>query len=223
MSVRHSALVRVTHWVTAAAFVALLVSGMAILLAHPRLYWGETGAIGGPSLVDLPLPFVLAGQSGWGRSLHFLSAWIAVVTGLVYVVDGLASRHFRDHLLPRRPDLTWRALSAVIQDHFRHPRPEEAATYNALQRMTYLGVVFVVMPLMIWTGLAMSPAITSVFPLMVEAFKGQQSARTIHFVGAGALVVFVVVHVGMVWRGGFVRRVRAMMTGRPAAGAAASP
>src|SRR2546430_5164455 len=91
---RHSVLVRVTHWMTAASFAALVVSGVAILLAHPRLYWGETGVVGMPSLVDLPLPFVLTGQSGWGRSLHFLSAWIAVATGVVYLVGGARAKHF---------------------------------------------------------------------------------------------------------------------------------
>src|SRR5262245_25172750 len=85
---RHSLLVRITHWINAAAFLGLTVSGVAILLAHPRLYWGETGAFGGPALLDLPLPLNLD-QSGWGRSLHFLSAWICVVNGAVYVSRGL--------------------------------------------------------------------------------------------------------------------------------------
>src|SRR5580700_5791519 len=74
-SPRHSAVIRVTHWINALSFFGLLVSGVAILLAHPRLYWGETGSVGTPSLIDLPLPFVLIGQSGWCRSLHFLPAW----------------------------------------------------------------------------------------------------------------------------------------------------
>ena len=77
---RHSALVRVTHWVTAVSFVVLLASGIAILLAHPRLYWGETGAVGSPSLIDLPLPFVLdVPIRGPGRYLHFLFAWVSAV------------------------------------------------------------------------------------------------------------------------------------------------
>lgn len=91
---RHRALVRITHWLNALSFVGLVVSGVAILLAHPRLYWGETGAVGMPSLIDLPLPFVLTGQTGWGRSLHFLSAWMCVLTGVVYLLSGLATRHF---------------------------------------------------------------------------------------------------------------------------------
>jgi len=190
-SPRHSALVRTTHWLTAASFCALLVSGFAILLAHPRLYWGETGAVGGPSLVDLPLPFVLVGQSGWGRYLHFLSAWICVVTGVIYVLYGLWIRHFHEHL----------------------PR-----IYNVTQRRAYLTVVFALFPLMIWSGLAMSPAITSVFPGAVTALGGQQSARTIHFAVATVLVLFVLGHIVMVSLAGFTSRVRMMITGWTPAG-----
>src|SRR6185312_12718111 len=85
--VRHTAIVRVTHWVTAISVVVLLASGVAILLAHPRLYWGETGARGGPSLIDLPLPFVLGAPiRGPGRYLHFTFAWVLVLTGAMYIV-----------------------------------------------------------------------------------------------------------------------------------------
>jgi len=189
--VRHSALVRITHWLTAASFMALTVSGVAILLAHPRLYWGETGAVGTPSLIDLPLPFLLTGQSGWGRYLHFLSAWIAVLTGTAYVVGGLRACHFRQHLF----------------------RPAPPAKYNVVQRITYAAVVFVAFPLMIWTGLAMSPAVTSVLPMLVTALGGQQSARTIHFIVASLLVLFVVGHVAMVALAGFSRQVGAMILG----------
>ena len=192
MRVRHSALVRVTHWTTVASFAALVVSGVAILLAHPRLYWGETGALGGPSLVDLPLPMMLTGQSGWGRYLHFLSAWICVLTGAVYVLGGMRARHFRN-------------------DWFR---PSDPPKYTVPQRVVYTAVVFVLFPLMIWTGFAMSPAITSVVPGVVTALGGQQSARTIHFVVANLLILFVVGHVVMVAAAGFGRHVGAMILGR---------
>jgi thiosulfate reductase cytochrome b subunit len=221
-SSRHSVLVRLTHWTTAVSFLGLLVSGIAILLAHPRLYWGETGAVGTPSLIDLPLPFMLTGQSGWGRSLHFLTAWVSVLTGLLYIFHGIFTQHFRRHLLPAKADLTWRSISQVAAGHVRRQRPSErdALTYNVLQRLTYLGVVFVLFPLMIWTGLAMSPAMTSVYPVLVDALSGQQSARTIHFLVASMLVVFLVVHVAMVCLAGFGARMRAMITGRGAAGEA---
>jgi thiosulfate reductase cytochrome b subunit len=177
----HSAIVRITHWINTLSFIGLLISGVAILLAHPRLYWGETGAVGGPSLLDLPLPFLLTGQSGWGRYLHFLAAWACVLNGSVYLLSG---------------------------------RKGWSVTYNALQRLTYLAVVFVVFPLMIWTGLAMSPAITSVFPALVTSLGGQQSARTVHFFAGVLLVLFLVVHIVMVCRAGFVNRMRGMTIGK---------
>jgi thiosulfate reductase cytochrome b subunit len=216
---RHSAVVRVTHWITAFSFTGLLVSGIAILLAHPRLYWGETGAVGTPSTIDLPLPFMLVGQSGWGRYLHFLSAWVCVLTGMFYVLSGLFTQHFRNDLLPGKTDLSWRSLSRVLSNHLRLKRPkeEESLIYNVLQRLTYLAVVFVLFPLMIWSGLAMSPAVTSVFPALVTVLGGQQSARTIHFFIASFLVVFLLVHVAMVCMAGFTNRVWAMITGHSAA------
>ncbi len=217
---RHSAVVRITHWIATLSFTGLVISGIAILLAHPRFYWGETGGRGAPSLFDLPLPFMLGGQSGWGRSLHFQSAWLCVLNGLLYVATGFASHHFRMNLAPAKGDLGWKSLRRAIESHLRFARPgeEEALSYNVLQRIAYLAVIFVLFPLMIWTGLAMSPAITSVFPVLVTALGGHQCARTIHFFGAILLVLFVIVHIAMVWRGGFRRRVGAMITGKVAAG-----
>jgi len=218
---RHSALVRVTHWTSAVSFLVLVLSGVVILLAHPRLYWGETGALGGPSLVDLPLPFVLEPPiRGPGRFLHFLAAWVTVFTGLVYVGMGMVRRHFQRNLLPARSELTLRSLGKVIGGHLRFERSteEDLARYNVLQRLSYTAVVFVLSPLMIWTGLAMSPAVTSVFPFTVTAFGGQQSARTIHFFVGCALVLFSIVHVALVWQTGFRRRMRAMITGRVGGG-----
>jgi thiosulfate reductase cytochrome b subunit len=215
-SPRHSALVRITHWITTVTFVGLLVSGIAILLAHPRLYWGETGAIGTPSLIDLPLPFVLVNQSGWGRSLHFLSAWLCVLAGLVYGVSGVLTQHFRKHLLPARADLSCSAVSRVVSNHLhlKQSEEDEFLTYNVVQRLSYLAVVFVLFPLMIWTGLAMSPALTSVCHALVNILGGQQSARTTHFFVASFLVLFLLVHISMVCLAGFTNRMRAMMTGR---------
>ena len=214
-SPRHSAVVRITHWITAASFIALLVSGIAILIAHPRLYWGETGSLGTPSLIDLPIPFMI-GHSGWGRYLHFLSAWVCVFTGLVYVLDGILNRHFSKALLPAKADLTWVRIWRIVWNdlRFRRPAEEEALTYNAVQRLTYLAVVFVLFPLIILTGLGMSPAIASVIPVLRTGFGGQQSARTIHFFVAAALVLFLCVHVAMVFLAGFTNRMRAMITGR---------
>jgi thiosulfate reductase cytochrome b subunit len=215
-SQRHRLFVRVTHWIQAVGFVVLLLSGIAILLAHPRLYWGETGALGSPSLVDLPLPFVLdVPIRGPGRYLHFLAAWMSVFTGFIYVVMGLATRHFTTDLLPKRGQFTSSAIASVISNHlhFKRSTEEELASYNILQRLSYSTVVFVLFPLIVWTGLGMSPAATSVFPFLATTFGGQQSARTIHFFAAVALTMFVVVHIALVWQTGFKRRVRDMITG----------
>jgi thiosulfate reductase cytochrome b subunit len=217
-SPRHSAVVRITHWITAASFIALLVSGIAILIAHPRLYWGDTGAVGTPSLIDLPIPFMI-GHSGWGRYLHFLSAWVCVLTGLLYGISGFLTQHFRKNLLPAKADLTWGRMWRIVSNdlHLRQPTEEESLTYNVVQRLTYLSVVFVLFPLIILSGLAMSPAIASVVPALRNGFGGQQSARTIHFFVAVALVLFLCVHIAMVCLAGFTNRVRAMITGHGAA------
>lgn len=183
VSVRHSLLVRMTHWINTLAFLSLTVSGAAILMAHPRLYWGETGAFGSPALLELPIPFNLD-QSGWGRSLHFLSAWICVLNGLIYVLSGLISRHFGKE------------------------------SYPARQRLAYLVVVFLLFPLMIASGLAMSPAVMAALPFIVSLFGGHQSARTIHFFVTNLLVVFLVGHLVMVYMAGFGGRMRGMITGR---------
>lgn len=211
---RHTALVRVTHWINTLAFLASLVSGVAILLAHPRLYWGETGAFGSPALIELPLPLNLD-QSGWGRSLHFLAAWVCVLNGTVYVLAGLVFGHFRTEMMPAGADLRWRVILDKISNalHWRKPVKEESMAYNGLQRLTYLIVVFGLFPLIIVTGLAMSPAVGAVLPLMAGVFGGYQSSRTVHFFVTNLLVLFLFIHVAMICLAGFESRMRAMIIG----------
>lgn len=224
---RHSALVRITHWITALCFLALLVTGIEIVISHPRFYWGETGNILTPTLFKIPIPssralvptgygYVLPDQNGWSRYLHFQAAWIAVLTGLLYAISILFTGHLRKNLLPRKADLSWRGFATSIADHLRFKRPSaaEAWSYNVLQRIAYLFVIFVLFPLVIWTGLAMSPAFVSAFPLAVNSLGGQQSARTLHFFVTVALVLFLLVHVLMIFLAGFWTRMRAMITGR---------
>jgi thiosulfate reductase cytochrome b subunit len=217
---RHSFLVRVTHWIYSLSFIGLVVSGVGILLAHPRFYWGETGGLGTPSILDLPLPFMLGGPSGWGRYLHFLSAWVCVLTGVLYVLSGLLSRHFEKEFVPSRHELSWKSISGQMASHLRlqKPAPHEALRYNVLQRLSYAAVVFVLLPAMLWTGMAMSPAVVSVFPFFVTVLGGHQTARTLHFFLAVLLVIFLLVHVAMVILAGFKSRVGAMITGKADAG-----
>jgi thiosulfate reductase cytochrome b subunit len=227
VALRHSALVRVTHWIATLCFFALLVTGIEIVISHPRFYWGETGNILTTPLFQLPIPssralvktgygYVLPDQNGWSRYLHFQAAWIVVLTGLLYVISGFFTGHWRKDLLPRKADLSWRAFSAAIASHVRFARPstDEAWSYNVLQRLSYLIVVFILFPLVIWTGLAMSLSFVSAFPASVTLLGGEQSARTIHFFVSIALVLFLVVHVVMICVAGFRSRMRAMITGR---------
>ena len=227
VALRHSALVRVTHWIATLCFFALLVTGIEIVISHPRFYWGETGNILTTPLFQLPIPssralvktgygYVLPDQNGWSRYLHFQAAWIVVLTGLLYVISGFFTGHWRKDLLPRKADLSWRAFSAAIASHVRFARPstDEAWSYNVLQRLSYLIVVFILFPLVIWTGLAMSLSFVSAFPASVTLLGGEQSARTIHFFVSIAIVLFLVVHVVMICVAGFRSRMRAMITGR---------
>src|ERR1700684_839929 len=139
VTLRHSALVRITHWITTLCFLALLVTGMEIVISHPRFYWGETGNVLTTPLFRIPIPssrslvrtgdgYVLPDQNGWSRYLHFQAAWIVVLTGLLYVISFLFIGHMRKDLLAVKGDLSWRAFASVIAKHLRFERPsaEEA-------------------------------------------------------------------------------------------------
>jgi len=226
---RHSALVRITHWLTTVAFLALLLTGGEIVLSHPRFYWGETGNVNMRPWLNLHLPssrdtvptgygYVLPDQNGWSRYLHFEAAWLAVATGLLYVLWGLFNGHFRRNVCPEPSELSPKRLGNSVQQHLRfaRPGPEEAWSYNVLQRITYLLVIFVLFPLMIWTGLSMSLGFDAAFPLAVRLLGGQQTARSIHFIVTILLALFLLVHVVMIVIAGFRSRMRAMITGRVA-------
>ncbi len=221
---RHALLVRITHWLTAISSFALLLSGGEIILSHPRFYWGETGDDFSRALFQLPVPssrdmvptgyhYVLPDQNGWSRALHFQAAWLLVFTGLLYILWGIFSGHFRRNLLPLASRDRWRA---VIADHlrFRRPHPSEAHSYNLLQRLAYSAVIFLLVPLTIWSGLSLSQTFDAIFPYAVESLGGFQSARTIHFFCAIALTLFILIHLAMIVRSGFLRLTRAMITGR---------
>ena len=202
------------------------MSGLELVLSHPRFYWGETGNVNTTALFSIPVPssrstvptgygFVLPDQNGWSRYLHFQSAWLLLFAGLVYVWAGVRSNHFRKNLIPSQADRSWRALRASIVEHLRFTASAfgDPRSYNALQRLSYLAIVFVLFPVVIWTGLAMAPAFTAVFPWAVNVLGGRQSARTLHFFVTIALVLFTIVHVMMIIFAGFRPRVRAMITG----------
>jgi len=238
----HARWVRLSHWILAASVLTLAFSGFEILMVHPRLYWGKAGNDLTPALFELPIsrnyqhggwappltffpgpnPVVSAArtydifnQNSWGRSLHFLAAWFLLVTALFYLVAGLASGHLWRHLIPRRRELTPRLLWQDIVSHLRLPMrlAQGGPPYGLLQKLTYSAVILIALPLMVLTGLTMSPAVTAAYPGLLDLFGGSQSARTIHFFVFGALVVFLIVHVVMVALSGFARQIRAMTIG----------
>jgi len=221
--------VRVTHWLTVIAFTALLISGGEIVISHPRFYWGETGNVNMRPLFTIPIPssrdtvptgyrYVMPDQNGWSRYLHFQAAWLLVFTGVVYILAGLATGHFRRNIVPARGDRSLGAHWRRIAKYLRRspPAASEERSYNVLQRTAYLTVIFILFPLVIWTGLALSPSFNSAFPFFVNMLGGRQSARTLHFFISGGLLLFLVIHIAMISLSGFWTRTRAMITGRAA-------
>jgi thiosulfate reductase cytochrome b subunit len=238
----HARWVRISHWILTVSFLTLAVTGVLILMVHPRLYWGEVGNDLTPALIELPISrnhqhggwtgqtpffdgadspisasrtFFIFNQNGWGRSLHFLAAWCLVVPGAIYLLAGLFGGHFRAHVWPKAkelaPDLVWRDF----RDHLRLRIPPASGgpRYGLLQKCAYSLVVFGVVPLIVVTGLTMSPAVTAGFPFLLSLFGGYQSARTLHFFAFVALILFLLVHVVMVGRSGWKRQMRAMTVG----------
>jgi thiosulfate reductase cytochrome b subunit len=241
---QHSLWVRISHWIVTVSFLFLAFTGFEILMVHPRLYWGEVGNDLTPALIELPISrnykhngyenktaffssknspisasrtYDIFNENGWGRSLHFLSAWFLVVTGLLYLVAGIFTGHFKNHIWPRIKDLSPGTLRKDIVDHLymRFPNAESGPKYGVLQKITYALVIFAVLPIAVLTGFTMSPAISTAYPFLLGLFGGAQSARTIHFFTSSLLELFLVVHVFMVIKTGFKQQLRYMTLGKP--------
>lgn len=239
-NIRHKRWVKGSHFIITLSFLALTVSGYVILMAHPRLYWGKAGNDLTPALFELPISrnyhhggwdksipfkhltgsqvsaartFDIFNQNGWGRSTHFLAAWFLVITGVIYLVAGFFSGHFRNNLAPRRGEFSLRLLWSDFIGHLRK-HYFYSGKYGLLQKVTYLWVIFFLFPVVILTGFTMSPAITASYPFLLKIFFGHQSARTIHFFAAALLVLFLLVHVAMVIRSGFKRSLWAITFGK---------
>ncbi|HYA91256.1 MAG TPA: cytochrome b/b6 domain-containing protein [Thermodesulfobacteriota bacterium] len=215
---RHPVPVRVMHWSNAVFLAILLMSGLNIFNAHPALNWGRSSYRGGPSLLEIvgfPSWLILPGFRwlAMARRWHFFFAWLLVVNGITFVTYSIASGHFQRDLIFTRQDL--RSIGRSVLDHlrFRHATGEAVKHYNVLQKLAYLGVIFFLLPLMILMGLGMSPALDALYPGWVDIFFGRQSIRTIHFIVAWTLVLFVIVHVFEVIVTGFWNNLRSMITG----------
>ncbi|WP_283418871.1 cytochrome b/b6 domain-containing protein [Sphingopyxis sp. Geo48] len=251
---RHRLPTRIWHWVNAVTLLVMLMSGLMIFNAHPRLYWGQYGAnpdrawfaigatsdtgyvrfgetriettgvlgrwtnAGGeektwafPGWATIPTSYDLAA----GRRWHLFFAWVLSVGLTLYMVWSLFGGHIRRDLHVRRAEWSPRHIWHDIKDHarLRFPRGEAAARYNILQKLSYIGVIFGLLPLMIFTGLTMSPGMDAAWPWLLDLFGGRQSARSIHFIAAWLLVLFFLVHIMMVILAGPINEVRSMISG----------
>ncbi|MBP0615774.1 cytochrome b/b6 domain-containing protein [Jiella mangrovi] len=252
---RHRLATRVWHWTNVVTLFIMLMSGLTIFNAHPRLYWGQYGAnhdhawlqIGsadnrgylrvGEATVDttgvlgrwtnasgntvnrafpywatIPSSYNLAVARHW----HLFFAWIFAAGILLYALWSLFSRHLTRDLLPTRKEIAPAHIIHDVAQHarLRFPKGEAARRYNVLQKLSYCGVLLVLLPAVVLTGLTMSPAMNAAWPFLLEIFGGRQSARSIHFIAATLLVLFILVHVAMVVLAGPINEIRSMITGR---------
>lgn len=250
----HRLTTRLWHWLNALCLLVLIMSGLTIFNAHPRLYWGEyganddyawaavgssqtvgyvrfgetkidtTGYIGNwrdadgrvqtwafPGWATIPSSYSLAD----GRRWHLFFAWIMSFGLAFFMVRSLWNRHIRDDLHLTRSE--WSPVK-IWQDSTSHARlkmrnSDDASSYNIIQKLSYIGVIFILLPIMILTGLAMSPAMDANWPILTDLFGGRQSARSVHFIGMALLIVFFLVHMVMLLFSGPVRRTMSMITG----------
>jgi len=173
---------------------------------------GVLTARGFPDWLTLPAWQSLA----LGRRWHFFFAWVFAINGAIYIASGVVSGHLRRDLAPTPDQLAPRHFLHEIWDHLRlrFPKGEEARRYNVLQKLAYLGVVLLLLPLMVLSGMTMSPSLDAMFPWLLDLFGGRQSARSIHFITANLIVLFVFVHLVMVVLSGTWNNIRSMITGR---------
>ena len=218
---RHRWPVRLWHWINAGLLYILFTSGLGIFNAHPRLYWGHYGAnFDQPWLklerfgqwITLPAHYDLAMSRHW----HLAAAPVFAFALLAYMLWALLGRHIARDLAFRKGELAPRHIWQDILDHarLRFPTGQAALRYNVLQKASYIAVVFVALPLIIFTGLTMSPGMNAAWPWLVDLFGGRQSARSIHFITAFALVAFFLVHLTMVLLAGPANELRSIITGR---------
>ena len=220
---RHRLPTRLWHWINALTVFVMLMSGLMIFNAHPRLYWGQFGAnfdqpwlhFKGrpmPGWATIPSTYNLAAARRW----HLAFAWLLVAGLVLFLITSLINRHAQRDLAPTRDEVRPSHILEDIRDHARlhFPTGDAALRYNILQKLSYVGVIFVLLPLMILTGLTMSPGMDAAWPWLVELFGGRQSARSIHFICAALLLAFIIVHLAMVLLAGPINEIGSMITGR---------
>ncbi len=218
---RHALATRIWHWINAVAIFVLIGSGLGISNAHPRLYWGRYGANFDhawaqlprfPAWITIPANYNLAISRRW----HLLFALVLAFGLLGFLIASLANGHVRRKLALTRADVSAAHLARDVRAHldFRFHDADDPGAYNSLQKWSYILTIFVMLPLMILTGLALSPGMNAAWPRLLDMFGGRQSARSIHFVTCAAIGGFVVVHLTLVILAGAGNELRSMITGR---------
>ena len=252
---RHRLSTRLWHWLNALTLLVLLMSGLMIFNAHPRLYWGEYGANADPAWLVIDdagdtgfvefagkrvettgvlgvwtnaegsvqrraFPHWITIPSGYdlqaGRRWHLTFAWILALALAFYMIRSLWNGHVKNDLHIRKTEWSPRHIWHDITEHakLRLPTGAAARNYNILQKISYISVIFILLPLIILTGLTMSPAMNAAWPWLLDIFGGRQSARSVHFICTFALVTFFFVHIVMVVLAGPINEVRSMITGK---------
>lgn len=220
---RHRLPTRIWHWVNALAVFVMLMSGLMIFNAHPRLYWGQYGAnfdhpwlmFTGrpiPGWATIPSLYNLAAARRW----HLAFAWLLVAGLILFLIVSLWNRHVQRDLAPTRDEVKPSHIWDDIREHARlnFPTGDAALRYNILQKISYVTVIFVFLPLIVLTGLTMSPSMDAAWPWLLDLFGGRQSARSIHFLCAMGLLAFIIVHLVMVVLAGPINEIGSMITGR---------
>ena len=218
---RHALATRVWHWINAIAIFILLGSGLGISNAHPRLYWGRYGANFDhawaqvprfPAWITIPANYNLAISRRW----HLLFALVLAFGLLAFMLASLVNRHFARNLRLKRADVSAAHLAQDVRDHLdlRFHDAYDPGAYNSLQKWSYILVIFLALPLMILTGLALSPGMDAAWPWLLDLFGGRQSARSIHFVTSALIGGFVVLHLTLVILAGAGNELRSMITGK---------
>lgn len=252
---RHRLTTRIWHWINAVTLLVMLMSGLMIFNAHPRLYWGHYGANPDPAWMEIgtrgeagylkvgPVELATTGVLGvwkapdgsiqrrafphWAtipssysladaRIWHLAFAWVLSVGLLLFMLVSLLNRHFQKDLRISTAEIRPSHIWHDVREHarLRFPTGAAALRYNILQKLSYAGVIFVLLPLMILTGLAMSPGMAAAWPWLIDLFGGRQSARSVHFIAAFLLAAFFLVHIAMVLLAGPINEVRSIVTGK---------
>ena len=224
---RHRLFTRLWHWVNAVAVIVMLMSGLMISNAHPRLYWGQYGANFDTPWLDLTLWLDGGRFPGWatipstynlalGRQWHLAFAWVLAFGFLAYIIVSLVNRHIQRDLALKRGELSPQHLVAEIVHHaqLKFPTGAAALSYNTLQKITYVVVLFGLIPLLILTGMCLMPGLSPITGWAIDLFGGRATARSLHFICAGGIALFIVVHLLLVVLAGPYNEIRSMITGK---------